>query len=85
MEEPENQNNLESEIWSKLKKEKKIPEIKDLANVIKEIQFNNKKEKISHETEQKEQVINKLKYPRTAKKVLLMLKQLYETGFASFA
>lgn len=25
------------------------------------------------------------KYPRTAKKVLLMLKQLYETGFASFA
>jgi len=27
----------------------------------------------------------KIKYPNTAKKVLRMLKQLYETGFASFA
>jgi hypothetical protein len=30
-------------------------------------------------------IINNVKYPRTALKVLRMLRQLYETGFASFA
>jgi hypothetical protein len=30
-------------------------------------------------------IINKFKYPRTAIKVLTMLRQLYETGFTSFA
>jgi len=30
-------------------------------------------------------IINKVKYPRTAIKVLTMLRQLYETGFGSFA
>jgi 5-methylcytosine-specific restriction endonuclease McrBC GTP-binding regulatory subunit McrB len=44
----------------------------------------------AHQTEQtskteKTPIINKVKYPRTAIKVLTMLRQLYETGFASFA
>jgi len=43
-----------------------------------------------HQTEQtsndkKTPIINKFKYPRTAIKVLTMLRQLYETGFTSFA
>jgi len=43
-----------------------------------------------HQTEQtskteKTLVIKEVKYPRTAIKVLTMLRQLYETGFASFA
>jgi 5-methylcytosine-specific restriction endonuclease McrBC GTP-binding regulatory subunit McrB len=33
---------------------------------------------------EKARIIDKFKYPRTALKVLRMLKQLYETGFASF-
>jgi 5-methylcytosine-specific restriction endonuclease McrBC GTP-binding regulatory subunit McrB len=44
----------------------------------------------AHQTEQtskdeKAPIINKVKYPRTAIKVLTMLRQLYETGFTSFA
>jgi hypothetical protein len=44
----------------------------------------------AHQTEQtsedkKTSIIDKVKYPRTAIKVLTMLRQLYETGFASFA
>jgi len=44
----------------------------------------------AHQTEQtskdeKAPIINRVKYPRTAIKVLTMLRQLYETGFASFA
>jgi 5-methylcytosine-specific restriction endonuclease McrBC GTP-binding regulatory subunit McrB len=43
-----------------------------------------------HQTEQtsidnKTLFINRVKYPRTAIKVLTMLRQLYETGFTSFA
>jgi hypothetical protein len=43
-----------------------------------------------HQTEQtsidnKTLIINRVKYPRTAIKVLTMLRQLYETGFTSFA
>jgi hypothetical protein len=44
----------------------------------------------AHQTEQtskdeKKSIIDNVKYPRTAIKVLTMLRQLYETGFASFA
>jgi len=44
----------------------------------------------AHQTEQtskeeKVPIIDKFKYPRTAIKVLTMLRQLYETGFTSFA
>jgi 5-methylcytosine-specific restriction endonuclease McrBC GTP-binding regulatory subunit McrB len=44
----------------------------------------------AHQTEQTSKtentpIIDKFKYPRTAIKVLTMLRQLYETGFTSFA
>jgi hypothetical protein len=44
----------------------------------------------AHQTEQtskdeKAPIINRVKYLRTAIKVLTMLRQLYETGFTSFA
>ena len=44
----------------------------------------------AHQTEQtnkdkKKSIIDNVKYPRTAIKVLTMLRQLYETGFTSFA
>ena len=44
----------------------------------------------AHQTEQTSKdnnttIINRVKYPRTAIKVLTMLRQLYETGFTSFA
>jgi hypothetical protein len=44
----------------------------------------------AHQTEQtsktkKTPIIDRVKYPRTAIKVLTMLRQLYETGFTSFA
>lgn len=44
----------------------------------------------AHQSEQtnkdeKKTIIDNIKYPRTAIKVLTMLRQLYETGFASFA
>jgi 5-methylcytosine-specific restriction endonuclease McrBC GTP-binding regulatory subunit McrB len=44
----------------------------------------------AHQTEQtsktkKTPIIDNVKYPRTAIKVLTMLRQLYETGFTSFA
>jgi hypothetical protein len=44
----------------------------------------------AHQTEQtskdeKKSILDNVKYPRTAIKVLTMLRQLYETGFASFA
>jgi 5-methylcytosine-specific restriction endonuclease McrBC GTP-binding regulatory subunit McrB len=44
----------------------------------------------AHQTEQTSKdnnttIIDKVKYPRTAIKVLTMLRQLYETGFTSFA
>jgi 5-methylcytosine-specific restriction protein B len=37
------------------------------------------------QTSNDKSIIDKFKYPRTAIKVLTMLRQLYETGFASFA
>jgi len=54
-----------------------IEETPELTSEAKQIEQTSKTEKTP--------IINKVKYPRTAIKVLTMLRQLYETGFTSFA
>ena len=60
---------LKREIWEKLTGKEKEPTVDD--NDIASVI--------------EEMPKDKFKYPRTAKKVLMMLRQLYETGFASFS
>jgi len=66
---------FKKEIWKKLTGKNIEPPVEHIANVIVEMSKDEFKGKFKE----------KLKYPRTAKKVLTMLRQLYETGFASFS
>ena len=82
---------FKQQVWKVLRDEEKIPSIADLTHLMQEFQSNKKSDGSFQESNPQSQptnqvaVVEKFKYPRTAKKVLTMLKQLYEIGFASFA